>query len=242
MLRLILWLCLEVSGAASADEPTFGPRLIHEDVRIPAAGGRYSVAASNLRPQGDGPFGAVVLNHGTTGSASGRARESSELLMSSAAVFARRGYRDDAQAYRLFRRAAAKGHAESQYQSGRALERGLGTARNLGEAFLWYEQAAKQGHALAQTATGVFLKKGQGVRRDDTKALEWLTRAAQGGSADAYFHLGEMHTVGTSRGHGDGLHGLSEEQQEPCHVDPVLLRVVPPGFALCWVRCTFSLP
>ena len=92
MLRLMLWLCLAVSGAAIAQEAQFGPRLIHEDVRIPAAGGLYSVAATILRPEGNGPFGAVVLNHGTPGSASGRARESSELLMSSAAVFARRGY------------------------------------------------------------------------------------------------------------------------------------------------------
>ena len=49
---------------------------------------------------------------------------------------------------------------------------------------------------MAQTATGVFLKKGQGVRRDDRRALEWLTRAAQGGSADAHFHLGELHEEG----------------------------------------------
>jgi dienelactone hydrolase len=90
--RLILWLCLAVCGTALADEAQFGPRLVHEEVRIPAANGRYSVAATILRPQGDGPFGAVILNHGTPGSASGRARESSELLMSSAAVFARRGY------------------------------------------------------------------------------------------------------------------------------------------------------
>jgi dienelactone hydrolase len=92
ILRLMLCLCLAVCGAAIADEAQFGPRLVHEDVRIPAANGRYSVAATILRPEGNGPFGAVVLNHGTPGSASGRARESSELLMSSAAVFARRGY------------------------------------------------------------------------------------------------------------------------------------------------------
>ena len=60
-------------------------------VRIPAPGG-YTIAATILRPAGEGRYGAVVLNHGTPGSASGRARESSELLIHSAAVFARRGY------------------------------------------------------------------------------------------------------------------------------------------------------
>ena len=89
-LCLCLWLC--ISGASAADDIVIGPRLVQEDVRIPAANGRYSLAATILRPEGKGPFGAVVLNHGTPGSASGRARESAELLIQSAAVFARRGY------------------------------------------------------------------------------------------------------------------------------------------------------
>ena len=89
-LCLCLWLC--IGGAAVAQDSILGPRLVQEDVRIPAANGRYSIAATILRPEGQGPFGAVVLNHGTPGSASGRARESSDLLIQSAAVFARRGY------------------------------------------------------------------------------------------------------------------------------------------------------
>jgi dienelactone hydrolase len=106
ILRVLGWLCLAAAGAASAEqsvrgpsletgpvfaeESAFGPRLVQQDVRIPA--GHYALAATILRPEGPGPFGAVVLNHGTPGSASGRARESSELLINSAAVFARRGY------------------------------------------------------------------------------------------------------------------------------------------------------
>ena len=90
VLRLLACLCLAAAGAAVAEESTFGPRLIQEDVRIPA--GRYTIAATLLRPEGAGPFGAVVLNHGTPGSATGRARESAELLINSASVFARRGY------------------------------------------------------------------------------------------------------------------------------------------------------
>jgi dienelactone hydrolase len=45
-----------------------------------------------LRPEGNGPIGAVVLNHGVSASARERARESSDLLINAAAVFARRGY------------------------------------------------------------------------------------------------------------------------------------------------------
>ena len=89
-LCLCLWLC--IGGAAVAEESILGPRLVQEDVRIPAANGRYTLAATILRPEGQGPYGAVILNHGTPGSANGRARESSDLLIQSAAVFARRGY------------------------------------------------------------------------------------------------------------------------------------------------------
>jgi len=92
MLRLCAWLCLALSGAAFAEEGAFAPRLEQEEIRIPALGGGYSLAATVLRPPGHGPYGAVVLNHGTPGSASGRARESSDLLLNAAAVFARRGY------------------------------------------------------------------------------------------------------------------------------------------------------
>ncbi|MGH8692246.1 MAG: alpha/beta hydrolase family protein [Burkholderiales bacterium] len=92
MLRWIVSVCLCLTSAAFAQETTLGPRLVQEEVRIPTAGGKYFLAATILRPEGEGPFGAVILNHGTPGSASGRARESAELLINSAAVFARRGY------------------------------------------------------------------------------------------------------------------------------------------------------
>jgi dienelactone hydrolase len=82
---------LVFASAAFADDTTLGPRLIQEEIRIPA--GAYSLAATILRPQAGGRrYGAVILNHGTPGSASGRARESSDLLLNAASVFARRGY------------------------------------------------------------------------------------------------------------------------------------------------------
>jgi dienelactone hydrolase len=81
------------AGAARAQEEHsyYGPRLIEEKVRIPGPAGA-SLAATILRPDAQGPFGAVVLNHGVSASARDRARESSDLLINAAAVFARRGY------------------------------------------------------------------------------------------------------------------------------------------------------
>src|SRR5438067_4004250 len=82
-----------VATAASAqeDHSYYGPRLIEEKVRIPTPNGR-AIAATVLRPDAQGPFGAVVLNHGVSASARERSRESSDLLINAAAVFARRGY------------------------------------------------------------------------------------------------------------------------------------------------------
>jgi dienelactone hydrolase len=80
-----------LTQAAQEEHAYYGPRLIEEKVRIPSANGR-PIAATILRPEGEGPYGVVVLNHGVSASARERARESADLLINSAAVFARRGY------------------------------------------------------------------------------------------------------------------------------------------------------
>src|SRR5262249_59652792 len=61
-------------------------------VAAPAAAGGYEIATTILRPEGSGPYGVVILNHGVSASARERARESSDLLIGAASVFARRGY------------------------------------------------------------------------------------------------------------------------------------------------------
>jgi dienelactone hydrolase len=95
--RALAVLCALIAGLAARvataqeEHPYYGPRLIEEHIRIAAPNNR-SIAATVLRPEGQGPFGAVVLNHGVSASARERARESSDLLINAAAVFARRGY------------------------------------------------------------------------------------------------------------------------------------------------------
>jgi dienelactone hydrolase len=69
-----------------------GVPLVQEHIRIPGPGGRYTLATTILRPEGRGPFGAIVLNHGVPLTAAARRRESSELLMPAAEVLAARGY------------------------------------------------------------------------------------------------------------------------------------------------------
>ena len=97
MLRAVLLAAALVAGLgagaaqAQEDHSYYGPRLIEERVRIPGPSGRV-IATTILRPDAQGPFGAVILNHGVSASARERARESSDLLINAAAVFARRGY------------------------------------------------------------------------------------------------------------------------------------------------------
>lgn len=67
-------------------------RFVQESVRIPAHRERTTLAITILRPHGEGPFGAVVLNHGAPLGAGARSRESPELLIHTAAAFANRGY------------------------------------------------------------------------------------------------------------------------------------------------------
>ena len=63
VVRLILWLCLAVSTAVCANELDLGPRLVQEEVRLPAPGG-YTIAASFVRPAwspnaGPGPIAST---------------------------------------------------------------------------------------------------------------------------------------------------------------------------------------
>lgn len=89
---------LALGSAAFAEHPASapgsyaGPRIVEEVVRIPARNGAYNVTATIVRPDGVGPYGAVVLNHGVPVSREQRARESAAYFRAAAEVFAQRGY------------------------------------------------------------------------------------------------------------------------------------------------------
>jgi TPR repeat protein len=62
---------------------------------------------------------------------------------------------DAAHAAELFRRAAAKGNIDAQYNLGVCLRHGIGLRRDDGRAERLYSAAAQQGHLLAQQALRV---------------------------------------------------------------------------------------
>src|ERR1041385_4962086 len=68
---------------------------VRDDVRIPVADGHYSLALTVLRPRGDGPFGAIVLNHGVGEGARERFLESPTFFVTAASAFVSRSYHVD---------------------------------------------------------------------------------------------------------------------------------------------------
>lgn len=91
-LRLLAFLCACAWAAGALVERPAPSRFVHHDVRVLAHDGRYALAVGIVRPRGNGPFGAVILNHGVGLDAESRRVESPALLAHTAAEFARRGY------------------------------------------------------------------------------------------------------------------------------------------------------
>jgi dienelactone hydrolase len=92
MLRVVAVVAVAIWSAGWLIEPAAPARFVQEDVRVPAHGGRTTLAITILRPSGDGPFGAVILNHGVPLTERGRRLESPEMLLHTAMAFAQRGY------------------------------------------------------------------------------------------------------------------------------------------------------
>jgi dienelactone hydrolase len=88
MVAVLVW----AIGSAAYGQELAQVRILEEDVRIPAHQGHYTIAARIVRPEGSGPYGAIILNHGAAVSLSDRRAESPEMLRHTAAVFAQRGY------------------------------------------------------------------------------------------------------------------------------------------------------
>ena len=89
---LVLGLLCAVLGVLVLAPAHNASPYVREDIRIPVADGHYSLALTILRPRGDGPFGAVVLNHGVGEGARERFLESPTLFIQAASAFVARGY------------------------------------------------------------------------------------------------------------------------------------------------------
>jgi TPR repeat protein len=105
----------------------------------------------------------------------------------------------------LFREAAAKGYAGSEYRLGYCYETGRGVVQNFSTANDWYEKAANQGYVDAQYKLGHSYRVGRGVAIDLPAAIEWYKKAASNGDREA------MHNVGWMYATGQGVKANAEE-------------------------------
>lgn len=94
------------------------------------------------------------------------------------------------------RRCAELGHAESQYQLGYLLLRGLDLAQDCIEGVKWIEKAALQDHCEAQWAVALCYREGNGVFKSYARAFDWLCKAAIQGDAQAQTSVGRIYCKG----------------------------------------------
>ena len=92
--------------------------------------------------------------------------------------------RDDSEAARWIRLAAAQGYAPAQYNLGLLHFRNRGVAGNDAEAARWYRAAAEQGYAPAQAGLGYLHIYGAGVEEDQVLAYMWIELAWRGADND----------------------------------------------------------
>jgi hypothetical protein len=85
--------------------------------------------------------------------------------------------KDYVEAVRLWKLAAAQGHAQAQFNLGNSYKNQRGVFQDYAEAIRWYKLAASQGSGRAQHSLGLMYGNGQGVKKDFLKAYMWFDLA-----------------------------------------------------------------
>ncbi len=106
--------------------------------------------------------------------------------------------KDEAEAVRLWRKAADQGNSSAQAILGFCYCYGCGATKDLAESVKWYRKAADQGNAQAEWTIGVCYEFGDvGLPQDIRQAFQWFHKAAKAGLADAQSSLGDCYRNGT---------------------------------------------
>jgi uncharacterized protein len=106
---------------------------------------------------------------------------------------------DYAEAQRLYRLAAAQGHARAQYSLGTMFEKGWDVAHDYAEAVRLYRLAAAQGISYAQFSLGYMFESGKGVAQDAAEAIRWYRLAAEQGHSVAQRRLDALESKSRKR-------------------------------------------
>ena len=95
-------------------------------------------------------------------------------------------------AIRLYRLAAAQGHAGAQCHLGIMFFFGDGVGQDYVEAMRWFQLAAAQGYLAAQNSLGLMFLRGCGVAKDESQALHFYRLAAAQGDEKAQDKLDNL--------------------------------------------------
>lgn len=96
-----------------------------------------------------------------------------------------------------FKKAAAKGNPEAQFNLGLMYLKGEGVEQDYRQAMALFQQSAEQDNARAQLNLARMYAKGQGLVASYAKALPWFKKSAEQGYADAQYSLGVLYVTGT---------------------------------------------
>ena len=97
----------------------------------------------------------------------------------------------------MYKKAAEKGHTESQYEYARILLYGDKTLKNETEGLKWGRKAAEAGHIKAQHMLGACLMAGgERTIKNREEAIFWYKKAAEAGYVDAQYNLATAYEFG----------------------------------------------
>lgn len=118
--------------------------------------------------------------------ASAAVRESSEQQFQRALAFEHGDGRprDEAEAVKWYRKAAAQGHRDALFNLGMMYAEGRGVRQNNGEAVIHFRRAAELKHARAHYNLGVMQEAGRGVAKSPSRSLASYIIAARLGLGD----------------------------------------------------------
>jgi hypothetical protein len=104
--------------------------------------------------------------------------------------------KDEARAVDWFKKSAAQGNADGEFDLAAAYELGRGIGQDQSEAAALYRKAADQDQVGAELALGNDYRDGKGVPQDDAQAVVWWEKAAAHNNSDADLSLSTAYRDG----------------------------------------------
>jgi TPR repeat protein len=96
---------------------------------------------------------------------------------------------DYGEAFKWFRKSAARNHADAQWFLGGCYAAGKGITKDEVEAVKWYRKSAEQGNRDALYDLGFCYQYGEGVQKDEVEAYKWYSIAVAQGAGRASENL-----------------------------------------------------